>query len=478
MLEFSDIQGVVFSGYQSKPAASYVLLRVTDPANARRWLRSLAQLVTTGADRPQDSCVNIAWTARGLAALGLSDETLQTFPLELREGLSGSDTRSRTLGDVDESGPQHWRWGGPDTPVHALLMLYARSPELLRGLIDAQRAAMEGALECVLELATQTLPERREHFGFADGIAQPAIEGAGASTKRSLASLSAKDARSVKAGEFILGYENGYGKLPFIPNAAPALDRSGHLADCRAEGKRKALGRNGSYLVARQLQQDVHGFWSSMRAAALAESPTSTSADLAIMLAAKCVGRWPSGAPLVRAAHQDDPALASENDFGYFEHDRDGLRCPIGAHIRRTNPRDSLEGGPSESLKVVDRHSIIRRGRSYGPMLADKPWLASSDDGAERGLVFICVNANVRRQFEFMQQTWVNNAKFGGLYDETDPLLGARDPATSGFTIPEDPVRRRLEGLPRFVTVRGGAYFFLPSIRALKFLADMPVSAA
>ena len=466
MLEFRDIQGLVFSGYGDKPHASYLLLKVTDPIGARRWLRALAPVVTTGADRPPDTCLNVAWSARGLAALGLSEPELHTFPLEFREGLSGSDTRSRTLGDVDASDPQAWRWGGPGTPVHALLMLYARSAELLDELIVKQRSAFAGALELVVEVPTETLPERREHFGFADGIAQPAIEGSGAKDKRGR--------RSLQAGEFVLGYENEYGKLPLLPNVAPALDVGGHLGDCSAEGKRNALGRNGTYLVARQLQQDVRGFWSFMRQAAQAEHPGSTAADEAVRLAAKCVGRWPSGAPLVLAPHHDDRSLASENAFGYFAKDADGMRCPIGAHIRRTNPRDSLEGGPHASQKAVDRHSILRRGRSYGKLLAERPWLAEHDDGLERGLVFICINANIRRQFEFMQQTWVNNQKFGGLYDERDPLIGAQDAEASNFTVPAQPARLRLEGLPRFVTVRGGEYLFLPSVNALKFLASLP----
>jgi Dyp-type peroxidase family len=466
VLEFRDIQGLVFSGYGDKPHASYLLLKVSDPAAARRWLRTLSEAITTGADRPPDTCLNIAWSARGLAALGLHEPELQTFPLEFREGLSGSDTRSRTLGDVDASDPRTWRWGGPESPVHALLMLYARSAALLADLLVAQRSAFAGALECVCEVPTETLPERREHFGFADGIAQPAIEGSRKGPRRG--------SRSLQAGEFVLGYENEYGKLPLIPSVTPALDVAGHLGDCSAEGERKALGRNGSYLVARQLQQDVRGFWAFMREAAQAEHPGSTAADEAIWLAAKCVGRWPSGAPLVLAPDHDDRSLAAENEFGYAEQDADGLRCPVGAHIRRTNPRDSLEGGAHASQKAVDRHSIIRRGRSYGKLLAERPWLAEHDDGVERGLVFMCINANIRRQFEFMQQTWVNNQKFGGLYDERDPLIGAQDAEANSFTIPAEPARRRLEALPRFVTVRGGEYLFLPGVRALKFLASLP----
>ena len=469
MLEMSDIQGIIFSGYAKKPHAIYLLLRVINPALARQWLRELSQLITTGVDRPAAVCYNVALTASGLAALGLEDDALRTFPLELREGMSGSETRSRALGDVARSAPAHWLWGGPETPVHVLLMLYAGTELQLRAAVDQQLAALAGGLARVYERTTQTLPERREHFGFADGIAQPEIAGSGG--------LRSHSPSATSAGEFILGYENAYSKLPFVPNARPELDQGAHLRPCRGEGegenKRAALGHNGSYLVVRQLEQDVPAFWEFMRQAARdGAAPSATAADGAVYLASKCVGRWPSGAPLVEAPEQDDPKLGSADDFGYHFRDRDGTRCPIGSHIRRTNPRDSLEPDPFSSRKVVERHRIMRRGRSYGDPI-DKPWLNERRDDAERGLVFMCVNANIRRQFEFIQQTWINNPKFDGLHDERDPLIGNAPDTPGGFTIPRKPVRQRLEGLPAFVTVRGGEYFFLPSIRALRFISGL-----
>jgi deferrochelatase/peroxidase EfeB len=171
----------------------------------------------------------------------------------------------------------------------------------------------------------------------------------------------------------------------------------------------------------------------------------------------------------VLTPNRDDPALASSNDFLYADQDPHGFACPIGAHIRRTNPRDSLVPR-KDSLTVSNRHSILRRGRSYGAPL--QRFSTESDDGTERGLLFVCANANIARQFEFVQQTWVNSPKFGGLYDDRDPLLGSHGAEGGTLTIPERPVRRRLTGLPRFTTVRGGGYFFLPGIRALRFLAE------
>jgi Dyp-type peroxidase family len=470
VLEFGDIQGLVFSGYQAKPCAYYVMLRVSDVEGAKRWLRAMAQLVTTGRDRPPDTCVNLALSAAALTALGMDEDTFHTFPLEFREGLAGSETRSRTLGDTGDSTPSRWRWGSQRNPVHVLLMLYARTPDLLQQLVLAQRRAFEGAFTSVFERTTETLPRRREHFGFADGIAQPVVERGDREGK--------KGARTIKAGEFILGQTNEYDRLPFVPNAAPARDVAGDLADCEPDGRRKAVGRNGSYLVVRQLEQHVFAFWDYMRQQAQRLGPGTTAADGAVYLAAKCVGRWPSGTPLVKAPNSDDSRYTSSDDFGYFWKDRDGARCPIGAHIRRTNPRDSLEPDPFSSEGVVDRHRILRRGRSYGQAVEplDRPWMLTRDDGEERGLFFVCLNANIRRQFEFIQQTWVNNPKFGGLYDERDPLIGTHEPPDTAFSIPSTPARARLEGLPRFVDVRGGEYFFLPSVRALKFLASMPAA--
>ena len=189
----------------------------------------------------------------------------------------------------------------------------------------------------------------------------------------------------------------------------------------------------------------------------------------AVRFASKCVGRWPGGAPLALSPDRDDPALANSNDFLYAAKDPMGARCPVGAHIRRTNPRDSLDPAPKDSMDISNHHAIIRRGRPFGAQL---PRFAPGD-GEERGLFFVCVNANISRQFEFIQQTWVNNPKFDGLYDDKDPLIGAQDEAGGTFTMLDEPVRRRLRGMPRFTRVRGGAYFFLPGVRALQFLSKL-----
>ena len=207
------------------------------------------------------------------------------------------------------------------------------------------------------------------------------------------------------------------------------------------------------------------------------------------------VGRWPSGAPLVETPDRDDPRLGDDNDFGYYHTDPLGLACPLGAHIRRMNPRDSLDPQPGTdaSLAVNDGHRLLRRGRSYGPgtgaPAAAGPAATGNNGHAERlaradvapgsgtGLHFICLVASLIRQFEFVQHTWLNNPTFHGLYDDTDPLIGSRHPRGATFTVPARPVRRRYRDLPQFVRTRGGAYFFLPGISALRYLDQLPADA-
>jgi Dyp-type peroxidase family len=186
-------------------------------------------------------------------------------------------------------------------------------------------------------------------------------------------------------------------------------------------------------------------------------------------LNAKIVGRWQSGAPLAVAPDQDDPELGADrrrnDDFQYGDDGR-GLKCPAGAHARRGNPRDSLDGEGGVDVRL---HRMIRRSTSYGPML---PEGVLEDDGVDRGIVFVCVGAHLHRQFEFVKKTWLNDGVFIGAPSERDPLVGLND-GTGRFTIPDQPIRRRLQGLPPFVVTRGGEYFFVPGLRALRWLSEL-----
>jgi deferrochelatase/peroxidase EfeB len=182
------------------------------------------------------------------------------------------------------------------------------------------------------------------------------------------------------------------------------------------------------------------------------------------------MGRWPDGTPLIRSPHAPNGGLERDdvNDFLYGG-DRHGDTCPLCSHVRRANPRDARGGSAADSFKVVNRHRILRRGRAYGPALAIDDAIAGRGREGRRGLLFISLQASIARGFELVQQTWNVNPGFLGLDDEPDPIAG---PGQGAFSIPASPLRIRLAGLPRFVTVRGGGYLFLPSRAALERLGD------
>lgn len=468
-LELDDIQGLVVRGYGRLPAACYVLARVEDPERAREWTAAMAEQVTPARSHPEAAAVNLAFTAAGLAAMGLPPGTLGEFSAEFLSGMT-TEHRARLLGDVGESAPAAWRWGGPDTqPIHLLLLLFARDPEALRDLHRDQVASLaHGGMRAVETLDTAGDILGREHFGFRDGISQPRIEEL---TDRP------PDPESVKAGEFVLGYPNEYGRLTHRPTAPSALDPRGRLRPHEQAGRRD-LGRNGSYLVFRQLGQDVAGFWRFCEEATL-RPDGGIDAEARVTLAARMVGRWPGGASLALSPDADDPALADANDFGYHHTDRHGERCPLGAHVRRAHPRDMLSPAPgtAASVAVGKRHRLLRRGRKYGLPVAEddlfSPGEPAVGPGDDRGLHFICLVANLARQFEFVQHTWCNDPRFAGLHEDPDPLLSPATERGRAFTVQGEPVRRRYTGVPRFVAVRGGAYFFLPGLGFLRWLGDL-----
>ncbi|MBF2073152.1 MAG: peroxidase [Synechococcales cyanobacterium C42_A2020_086] len=476
-LDLQDIQGIIARGYGNLNAAAYLLLHIQDATLTKPWLAKLADQVQTSQDRPGNRCLNLAITYQGLAALGLPESSLSTFPTEFQEGMT-EPNRSRVLGDHGSNNPQFWQWGGthPAQPtVHLLLLLYARDDRQLAELVaELVEPFPASGIKLIGKLDTQPLKDEqggfREHFGFRDAISQPLIEGLHPSRAPE---------HTIKAGEFILGYPNEYNLLTESPRVKPELDPHNLLP--LGEFGSHDLGRNGSYLVFRQLSQDVVGFWRFLdRATQHADG--SSNPDARLHLAAKMVGRWPSGTSLVQSPDGDDPSVGDKNNFAYHHEDAQGLRCPFGAHVRRSNPRDSLGPAPGteQSIAVNKTHRLLRRGRTYGAPISDSfdpDEILTAQSPGERGIHFICINANISRQFEFVQHTWINNPKFSGLYDETDPLIGDRSPGklgnTNRFTEPACPFRNRTHELPQFVVVRGGAYFFLPGINALRYLATL-----
>ena len=476
VLQVEDIQGILLYGYGDLRHATFLLLGIADPLGARTWLRTLNVQNGRFKRGEIDRAINVAFTSSGLARLGLPDELVAEFSTEFREGVAGTKHRQRLLGDSGESSPERWRWGGPNNQQpHVLLMLYGRDDGVLSVLLNEQRAQLTASgLELIEQLDTNWLPHDKEHFGFRDGVSRAGIEGLRSNTP---------PIDTIAAGEFVLGYLNAYGQYTQRPLLRDEQDPARLLPPAPDEPDQRDLGMNGSYMVFRQLSQDVARFWQFCEDQTRRRDGTTQPADQ-IRMASKMVGRWPGGAPLVKSPASDDPALGSDNDFLYHgSGDKHGLKCPIGAHIRRSNPRDSLEPDPGSerSIEVGKRHRIIRRGRAYGAPVAASmdiaDILAVEDAPGERGLHFICFNTHINRQFEFIQHTWLNNPGFDGLYDDDDPIAGDRGSShgkpAGTFTIQADPVRTRVTGMPRFVEVRGGGYFFLPGIRALRYLASL-----
>ena len=471
-LEHSDIQGIILSAYSKLECASYVLLRIDDAAQAKTWLASIVGEVTNArkpSGAPPATNLNIAITYTGLQALRVPSDVLLTFSFPFIDGMH-SDRRARILGDTDENAPGQWRWGNAANRVDVILLLYAIDEPTIDAYETAQadRAAASG-MTLVKKLRAGRQPDSKEHFGFNDGVGQPTIEGTDL-YKRQLARTG--HATGLPAGEFLMSHEDAYGTIAPGPAVDPSLDPQ-KILPRSAGAQTHDLGRNGSYLVFRQLEQDVAGFWRFLDERTRHHGVSRP--DEMDKLGAKFVGRWRSGTPLVDAPERDtwtDPhAHNTANNFDY-SNDPHGFACPIGAHIRRSNPRDSLGPDHDTALMTANRHRILRRGRSYGHRLGtDLNPMPVVDDGKERGLHFICFNTDLQRQFEFVQQTWINNPQFGGLYDEVDPLIGDQVSCSGMFTVQADPLRTRYKSLCRFVTMRGGAYAFLPGIRALRWLA-------
>jgi Dyp-type peroxidase family len=437
MLELDDIQHILL---MRVPALTgrYEFLSFQSTRGGRTWLSAIKEKVQSAAEvgasvEKEKRWVTVALTWNGLRALGVDEDSLATFPEEFRQGMVA---RAEMLGDTGENHPNNWVGGLASPSLHAIVILFAGDEaERKRCVMEHNKFISQCKdIEVLSSLDLQAVPPfiyAHDHFGYRDRLSQPVIEGSGeVPTPGSGAPL--------KPGEFILGYPNEIGLPANLPQP-------------------EILSRNGSFMAYRRLQEHVGKFREFLR-------QNAQTAEEQELLAAKLMGRWRSGAPLVLSPDKDDPQLAADpqrnNAFNYKEMDPQGYAVPLGSHARRMNPRDTAAN--------MNRRRMIRRGATYGPYLPED----AAEDSAERGIAAFVICASLIRQFEFAQNVWANDRNFHELGNERDPIIGNQDGALE-FKIPKRPIRKKITGLPAFTTVRGGAYFFLPGIRALHYLATL-----
>lgn len=504
-----EAQGLVVSGFASLPTGRALFLEFGWKGAKKKgggaWLQALREVAQiTDADGRDPRAVAMGFTWSGLQKMGLNANALASFDRPFKEGMFQED-RLRRLGDrrgdewqgtVIPGGP---KWSG-NTPlddaaaddearafddtdkvreqriktpvtVHALLLLYCEHDEAAEAWcaeVSAKLAPFEVSVvhRLPLDLRLDQQGIAREHFGFADGISQPIPFEQGAVVYGDGREVGKDYWNGVPLGEILMGHMNGHNEIAQGPVVADGLgDTNGLPPHPKGVGFRD-LGRNGSYMVVRELKQDVYAFWQSMRAATAhirERDPEGSAHVTTTWLAERVVGRDTHGNLLC----PQGTIPVANNDVGFWDNDRRGMGCPMGSHVRRANPRDGLaptEADKQTLLDAANNHRILRRGRKYGKTISVPP----TPDDVDRGLLFICLNTDITRQFEFVQQTWILNPNFATLYDETDPLIGPK----GTMTIPEDPLRRIID-VETFVQMAGGEYFFLPSMPTLDYLGSL-----
>ncbi len=454
-LDVSDIQGFAVRGYNF-PYARFLLLELGEPAAVRVWLNELLKIVTTAErwDVKPMTTVNIAFTHPGLIRLDLPLATLLSFPLEFQQGMKA---RGLILGDTGANAPERWDAVWREGRVHAWLAINAREA----GALDDRSGAMHELMQKTggasllqsQDAGAISLGGKftsKEHFGYTDGFGNPDFLGVERDSIPGQGKLTSNGGwEPLAAGEFLLGYADEAGELPVAPIP--------HL-----------LARNGAFMVYRKLHQNVAAFRAYLEEKG-AQYPGGKE-----RLAAKFVGRWRDGTPVELSPTEPNPDLVADRgkqtNFTYGA-DLTGARCPLGAHIRRTHPRDAagFNGG------LVNRRRIMRRGLPYGQYVPEGQPVSDAD---ERGVIFMALNASLFRQFEFVQQQWIEYGNDAHQGNDKDPLLGNHD-AHSRFVIqgtadPQNPPFF-CGALPHFVELRGGDYFFVPSLTALAMIATQNV---
>lgn len=453
IIDHADVQGNILRGCRVQWARHFSL-RIQNPTAARQFIAALisgneksAPQISTAAkweERPS-YFLNIGFTFDGLRSIGVPETTLALFPQAFREGPAA---RAKSLGDTGESDPQNWKFGHPGLPTHIMVSLFAdatQQPEFLRRSEQLRTLFTRFEISELTYHDAEALGDDRFHFGYRDGIAQPRIAGADRNMPSDLQPESS-------AGEFLLGkdYHNQY-------NGNFIGDLPNNLCD------------NATYAAVRVIEQKVELFEDLIQSAGKQHNMDPE------LIAAKMMGRWRNGSPLVTNPSRplDDSTLTDEmlNAFDYSPSeanpalidDNEGLRCPIGAHIRRLNPRSALVAGQPYSRR------IIRRGLPYGPEYTGEK------DGFDRGLFGIFICGDLEMQFEFLQSSWANqDISTAGLRDTVDPIIGDQPKEGGKFVIRtqdgRDPIVMKI---PRLVTTRGSLYLLMPGIGGLRHLTSL-----
>ena len=434
----------------------HVFVKFTDGAKARAWLRNMSVRVNARQEeRGTRFTVNIGFTYEGLKAIGLSRPSLESFPEAFRVGMRG---RARVVGDVGPHAPEHWEGGlgGPD--IHAMALLRTDSDHGREEAMRIFRAEMEatGGVEIRFVQDTMALAHENgigsegEHFGFADPISQPPIEGADAPSYPGDGVLQPDGTwRPVKPGEFLLGYEDEAGPEGTQAPEPPELRLNGTLCGLpqavSGRGRVSSLSGDGREGALRFRRRSPSGAGGGQDDGALAAAGARS-----ICRPTRTIPR--SRRILSAATTSPMPATMQ------------GRRCPLGSHLRRSNPRAT----PLKRATAVQRHRLLRRGVEYGPHLAEG---ALEDDGVDRGLINLFIQADIERQFEFVQKEWMKGGEFIGLDpSEQDPINGVGGEG-SQMSVP-GAKRPFLFDLPTFIRVKGGEYLFAPGLKALEGLIE------
>ncbi len=474
-MKHPDVQALVYASFAQLRHCRYLLLHVQDGHAARAWLSQpeVLGLVKGGADlgreNAHDEALSVAFTHGGLLAMGLEEDGDFPFPTAFKEGMNQPD-RAHALWDrhVDD-----WAWGdlAGDTrkPVHVLLAHFSHKAfENDAGPLSPQTLERSGlAVVQVVSTCPSYIQNDGEStqlfepFGFRDGLSQPVLKSTADESRmqrqrREQVGGDLAEDSVVADGEFILGWPNEYGDPAYAPGDA-------RWPVTRMEGAPpQRFATHGTYLAVRHIRQHVDRFEAFAAAHPAPDEKTPS-------LVEKMVGRRVDGTPLV-----DCPFAPPDPDaFRYRVEDAEGFQCPLGSHIRRGNPRDTLGFGVPSGVAQSKRHRLIRRARIYAGecQQAEKAGCGHEDGrrGCGQGLFFIAINADLDRQFEFVQQRWVGNPRFADLAGENDPIMGG--PGANAFTVQGPAVGQRTVDIPQFTEMVGGGYFFLPGLTALRFLA-------